>query len=121
MHDGCSHKRAPEVLPVAHSLHTGRRKVVGAPGFEPGTSCAQGRRILPFELIISQAFTRSAVRMCSGQSQEAITWLERAVDEHDGILPFLNFWYGFDPLRSDPRFQALLRRMNFPQQAPPGV
>ena len=23
----------------------------------------------------------------------------------------------YDPLRSDPRFQALLQRMNFPQQA----
>ncbi len=58
------------------------------------------------------------VHLGSGQSQEAITWLERAVDEHDGILPFLNFWYSVDPLRSDPRFQALLRRMNFPQSAP---
>ena len=44
----CNGERAPRKAPyfpsVANPLQTERRKVVGAPGFEPGTSCAQGRR-----------------------------------------------------------------------------
>ncbi len=51
-----------------------------------------------------------------GQPDLAFEWLERAVEE--GQSPFLFFlkvgpWY--DPLRSDPRFQDLLRRMNSPE------
>ncbi len=48
------------------------------------------------------------------QKDEALTWLERAYDEDDEMLPFLKVSPGWDPLRSEPRFQALLRRMNFP-------
>ncbi|MBZ5543781.1 MAG: protein kinase [Acidobacteriia bacterium] len=49
-----------------------------------------------------------------GQREEAFAWLERAFEVHDPYLTILNVDPRLDPLRSDPRFQALLRRMNFP-------
>ena len=49
-----------------------------------------------------------------GQRDQAITWLERAYEEHDQWMVFANSYPGLDPLRSEPRFQALLRRMQFP-------
>ncbi len=36
--------------------------------------------------------------------------------ERDVVLCTLNAWW-FDPPRADPRFHALLRRMNFPETA----
>ena len=56
------------------------------------------------------------VNLGLGEHEEAIAWLQKAVEERDGLLVHMNVWWGVDPLRSDPRFQALLRRMNFPQQ-----
>ena len=50
-----------------------------------------------------------------GQRDQAITWLERAYEEHDEWMVFANSYPGLDRLRSEPRFQALMRRMNFPQ------
>jgi tetratricopeptide (TPR) repeat protein len=49
-----------------------------------------------------------------GQRDQAITWLERAYEVHDQWMVFANSYPGLDPLRSEPRFQALLRRMHFP-------
>ena len=50
-----------------------------------------------------------------GEDEQAISWLQQAAEERDAMLPFLNTWPLVDPLRADPRFQALLRRMNFPE------
>jgi tetratricopeptide (TPR) repeat protein len=50
-----------------------------------------------------------------GDKDEAMRWLEQAYKERDIWLALLKVWPRFDPLRSDPRFQDLLRRMNFPQ------
>jgi len=49
------------------------------------------------------------------QSDQAISWLERAYEEHDQWMVFANSYPGLDWLRAEPRFQALMRRMNFPQ------
>ncbi len=47
-----------------------------------------------------------------GRIDDALEWLERAYDERDGDLAFIKTEPIYDGLRSDPRFQALLRRMN---------
>ena len=49
-----------------------------------------------------------------GDKEQAMAWLEKAYDERDGFLAYVKTWPFYDPLRDDPRFQALQRRMNFP-------
>ena len=53
------------------------------------------------------------VYVALGDKDEAMVWLERAYQERDIWLALLKVWPRFDPLRSDPRFQDLLRRMRF--------
>jgi tetratricopeptide (TPR) repeat protein len=43
---------------------------------------------------------------------EAFAWMERAADERSNILQFVKVHPFFDPIRSDPRFAAFLRRTN---------
>ncbi len=49
-----------------------------------------------------------------GDKDQALTFLERAYEEQDPALFYLKVWPLLDPLRSEPRFQALLQRVNFP-------
>ncbi len=50
-----------------------------------------------------------------GETEEAMTWLERAYEERDPFLLVAKTDPLTDPLRSDPRFQDLLRRIGFPE------
>jgi TolB-like protein len=50
-----------------------------------------------------------------GEKDAAFTWLERGYRERDPIMILLRATPRFDPLRSDPRFNDLLRRMGFPE------
>jgi eukaryotic-like serine/threonine-protein kinase len=52
--------------------------------------------------------------ICLGleETDQAFDWLEKAVDEHDQWIFFIHADNSFDPLRSHPRYHALLRKMN---------
>jgi TolB-like protein/Tfp pilus assembly protein PilF len=47
-----------------------------------------------------------------GEIDSAFEWLNRAVDECDQYMMPIKSYRFFDPIRADPRFQALLRKMN---------
>ena len=50
-----------------------------------------------------------------GEKEKALAWLEKTYEDHeDEALLYLKEDPIYDPLRSDPRFQSILRRMNFP-------
>ena len=51
-----------------------------------------------------------------GAKERALDWLEKGFEQHSPLMPTLKIAAAFfpDSLRSDPRFQNLLHRMNFP-------
>jgi eukaryotic-like serine/threonine-protein kinase len=46
-----------------------------------------------------------------GEHEKAIEWLEKAYEERNEYLSYIKADPRFDPLRTDPRFQDILRRM----------
>ena len=46
-----------------------------------------------------------------GDNQRALDWVERAYDERRGWMAYLNVHPIVDPLRGDPRFQSLVKKM----------
>jgi len=54
------------------------------------------------------------VYVALGDKDEAFEWLRKGLEDHDGGMVGLKVDPALDSLRSDPRFQDLLRRMNFP-------
>ena len=51
-----------------------------------------------------------------GDRDKALDYLERAYAEHSGDMVFIGIEPGYDPIRNDPRFQSLLRRVGVPRR-----
>jgi len=65
---------------------------------------------------ISPAWRALLLDALGGKREEALEALEKAYEDRDMQLSLLKADPVYDPLRSEPRFQALLRRMNFPEK-----
>jgi TolB-like protein/Flp pilus assembly protein TadD len=63
---------------------------------------------------VSASFVAS-IYVALGEKDQALEWLEKGYRDRDAAMVGLNWVPTFDPLRSDPRFEDLLRRMNFPK------
>lgn len=57
----------------------------------------------------------AAMYAALGYTDDALKWLTQAYEEHYAGIVWLKVHPSLDPLRSDPRFQDLLHRMNFPE------
>jgi len=51
----------------------------------------------------------------AGTGVQAFAWLEKAYSQHSNALTTLKVEPGYDSLRSDPRFQVLMRRVGLAQ------
>jgi tetratricopeptide (TPR) repeat protein len=59
----------------------------------------------------------AAVYAALNDQDQALKWISRACDEHAGALIYLNADRIWDPLRKNPKFAALLKRVNLPAPA----
>jgi TolB-like protein len=66
--------------------------------------------------IASQAYVPPSsfawIHLALGDIDQAFIWMDRAVDARDHMIIPIKTYPFLDPLRSDPRFRALLRKMN---------
>ena len=61
--------------------------------------------------VVPMAFTYTSL----GNKDRAFAWLDKAVEERNWMIIYLKCDAVWDPLRSDPRFAALLHRVGLPQ------
>ncbi|HUK63352.1 MAG TPA: tetratricopeptide repeat protein, partial [Dongiaceae bacterium] len=64
---------------------------------------AETRFVAPFGI--------ASFHAVAGDTAEALDWLERGYQQHDGSMTFLKVHPRLDPLRGEPRFRALLSAM----------
>ena len=92
-----------------------------------GVSDACGGRYAEAEELIEELKNRSEreyiapqhiaeIYLALDRTTEAFEWFERAVDEHNPLVMALAVAPHYDPLRNEPRFRALLRKMNLPDE-----
>ena len=78
----------------------------GAKGYWTWQLSEAKRRHAPYDLAVAYAHL--------GNTGQAFVELEKAYAQHDWQMVQLKVRRAWDPLRPDPRFQDLLRRMHFP-------
>ncbi len=112
---------------LAHLAHADRVQQTPSPymGFIGRIYALAGRQT-EARSILSQLMERRArefvpanalayIYLGLGEYEEALRWLQMAYEEHNVVLIMLKEHWAYDPLRSDPRFKAILDRMDFPE------
>jgi serine/threonine-protein kinase len=64
-------------------------------------------------------FDLASLHVALGNREQALARLERGLAERDYWMVEIESWPWLDPLRSDPRYQDILRQMRFPFQGRP--
>ena len=57
------------------------------------------------------------IHLALGEIDEAFVWMDRAVDCADLMIAPIRSYSFLDPVRGDPRFHALLRKMNLDESS----
>jgi tetratricopeptide (TPR) repeat protein len=122
----CYHQKgmAEEALAAARKLYAAREdddllEAINR-GYEEGgyqvamrqaAKALEGRSNRAYAMRIATLFTYA------GDKERSLDWLEIAYQEKIQNLIYLNVYPKWDPLRDDPRFQELIRRMNYPKSS----
>ncbi len=118
--------RFPEALAVVQKAQDIHRENPSAPmaelvrSYALSSSRADAVKALNELLALSKRVQTSKYLIATayaalGERDQAFKHLEQGMAEHSWWMPFLRVDPELDPLRSDPRFQELVRKMNFSQ------
>jgi Flp pilus assembly protein TadD len=88
---------------LGHAYAAAGRRVEAQRTIEGLKMAAERRYISPYSIAV--------IYLGLGDKEQAFAWLNRAYQERDNWLIYLNVEPRLDPLRSDPRFTDLLRRV----------
>jgi serine/threonine-protein kinase len=111
-----------EVIAIWRKLGAAESELIKAleDGFEESGYSGAYRAVADFMAesygkpgISADAFAIANTYHAAGEYNLAIDWYEKCYEEHDPNLPFIGVPY-LNPLRSNPRFIDLLRKMNLP-------
>ena len=115
---------AAEQLKLARTLSEGSPLIVGHLGYAYGLSGARkeaAQTVSELQVMAAREYVPSSalaiVHAGMGNKAEALDWLDRAYEEHDFSLVFLQVAPWFESLRGDPRFEQLTRRMQLPARS----
>src|SRR5580704_17546903 len=115
---------AIEEVKKAVSLSEGSPVSIGHLGYaygRKGASAEAKKTLSDLSTLAKRQYVPSStialVYVGLGDKVQALEWLEQAYQEHDFSMVFLNVTPWFRTLHNEPRFQALLRRMQLPAQS----
>ncbi|MDA2930532.1 protein kinase, partial [Acidobacteria bacterium AH-259-O06] len=80
-------------------------------GYPGAMSLAAEKLAAPSNLTYVPAIRIARLYAHAEEREQALEWLEKAYEQRETPLVHLSVGWDWDPLRSDPRFQDLLRRM----------
>ncbi len=63
----------------------------------------------------ANAYNIALFHAMAGDHEAALPWLERMCEEHHRDISHIRLDMAFDPLRGNPRFQAILDRLKLPR------
>lgn len=105
----------------AVTLYTKAQATTGVPSSGLGITYARMGRTADARRVLEQLLQRrntryvsaptiAAVYVSLGDKEQAFQWLDRAYQEHSGLLQWIAFLPQFKPLHGDARFERLLRQ-----------
>jgi pentatricopeptide repeat protein len=116
-----ANNQAEDAIPVLEKAASGSNRSPGVIGILIRAYAHAGRRNDALRLLAELKRRRSAgyvpaavfvnAYLGLGENDEAFMWLEQAYKEQSNILLFVKVHPYFDPLRGDPRFEDLIRRV----------
>jgi tetratricopeptide (TPR) repeat protein len=98
--------RAPQpLISLGHAYAVSGNKIEAQKVLAELEELSESRYVSPYGIAI--------VYVGLEDNEQALSWLQRAYDEHNTELTFLKVDPRLDPLRGDPRFQTLLKKVGF--------
>ncbi len=104
-------KKGTELPDIKHYAESWLAYIYGV----SGDSEKAGKIINSVKETHARPFFLALIYAGLGNNDLVFEWFEKAYISHDTMLPRITYLPEFDPIRSDPRFKALLKKMGLPE------